>query len=527
VYDALDQDPLLAARQPSRLQRRLAYGIVTCLLVIFCIVVPHASRQLPPVTAFVPIQATVIIVNDLIIAALLFAQFWVARWTWLLVLASSFLFSALISVPYVLTYPGVFAPLGLLGAGLQTAPWIAAWLHLGSPLGLIIAMLVRGPGKTTHLYQRAPGPAIAMSIALMIAIACGVTWLVLTHDEMLPRVFRNTLEQYQSLSLLTAPILVLDVIALLLLWRRGHSVLDLWLMVMCITWLFVGTLGAALAGSRFSLGWYTARTVQMVATYFVLLLFLSENTALYASLARASFQRRGARQAQQIAMDAAAASIGHEIKQPLTAMLTNASACVLQLRKADPDLEEMRATVTDIAADARRIAQIISSVRTMFTQSTHDRQQLNLNSVVRDVLSTVELELHHYRVIVKTELDSDLPSILADSGQLYQVFLNLITNATEAMIGVTDRPCVLTVTSSIVAGSSDIAVTVEDTGVGIAAKESARIFEPFFSTKVSGTGVGLTICRVIVKAHAGKLEVRANKPYGTIFRVILPTGAYG
>jgi signal transduction histidine kinase len=102
------------------------------------------------------------------------------------------------------------------------------------------------------------------------------------------------------------------------------------------------------------------------------------------------------------------------------------------------------------------------------------------------------------------------------------VFLNLITNAMEAMADVTSRPRVLTVTSRTVPGSSDIAVSVEDTGVGITGKDSSRVFEPFFSTKAAGTGVGLTICRVITEAHGGRLEVRANEPYGTIFRVVLP-----
>ena len=322
------------------------------------------------------------------------------------------------------------------------------------------------------------------------------------------------------------PIIALDVIAFVLLWRRGRSVLDLWLMVMCCAWLFVMTIGALFAGSRYCLGFYAGRIVQLAATFFVLLLFLSETTALYANLARASIQRRGARHARQIAMDAMAASIGHEISQPLTAILANAETGMRQLAKAEPDLNDVHATLAGIDADGRRISAIIGGVRTMFKGSAHDRQLLDVNEVLRDVLATVDLELRHQRVIVKTDLDDDLPPVLADSGQLHQVFLNLITNALEAMAPVAGRPSVLRLTSGIVAGSSDIAVTVEDTGVGIAAKDSARIFEPFFSTKSAGTGVGLTVCKVIVKAHGGSLEVRANAPHGTVFRVTLPRDDY-
>ena len=120
------------------------------------------------------------------------------------------------------------------------------------------------------------------------------------------------------------------------------------------------------------------------------------------------------------------------------------------------------------------------------------------------------------------DLDNDLRSASGDSGQLHQVFVNLITNAIEAMNAVTDRPSMLTVRSVMIAGTSDIAVIVEDTGVGIV--DIGRIFEPFFTTKVAGSGIGLTICQAIIEGHGGRLEVSANKPHGAIFRVILPTG---
>ncbi len=494
------------------------------LLAIFCITAPFADIQLQTVPAFVPIQGAVVVINDLITAALILAQFWVVRWAWLLVLASGFLFSALIFIPFTMTFPGVFAPTGLLGAGLQTASWLSVCWHLGSPTILIAAMLVRASHRTTGLFQRAPGLAIALSIALVAAIVCGLTWAIITHADILPLMFRNSFEHYKGTLPTVVPNMVLDVIALVLLWRRGQSVLDLWLMVMCWTWLFELSLGGLLVGSRYSLAWYTARTFQMVASFSVLLLLLSETTTLYANMARAAVQRRVARQARQVAIDAMSASIGHEIRQPLTALLANADACALRLEGTDPDLEELRAAVTDIAAEGRRIDQIIGDARTMFMKSAHDRELLDINKVVREVLATIELEARHQRVTVRAELDSDLPPVLADSGQLHQLFLNLVTNALEAMGPVAGRLSVLTVSSSAGTDSSDIAVTVEDTGIGIAGTDSGRIFEPFFSTKAAGSGVGLTICQVIVAAHGGKLQVGANQPHGTIFRVVLPRG---
>jgi signal transduction histidine kinase len=492
------------------------------LLAVFCITLPYASLQLPVVTAFIPINVTIVVINDLITAALLVAQFWVVRSTWLLVLAAGFFFTALMFVPFALTYPGVFAPSGLLDAGVQSAAWIAIFTYLGSPLALIVAILVRDARATTGIVQRSPGLAIVLAAALVIAIVCGLTWAIVANDRSLPQIFLrfDSLRPNQTFPAQDAPVIALDVIAFVLLWRRGRSVLDLWLMVMCSAWLFVMTIGALFAGSRYSLGFYAGRTVHMAATFFVLLLLLSQTTALYATMARATIQRRGARHARQIAMDAMAASLGHEIRQPLTALISNTSAGLLQVSNAEPDLKEVHATFSDIAADAERIRDIIGGVRAMFRKSTHDRQLLDANSVIRDVLAMVELDLRLQRVTVKTDLGDDLPPVLADSGQLHQVFLNLVTNALEAMNGISGRPSVLKITSGI--ASTDIAVTVEDTGVGIADQDRVRVLEPFFSTKAAGTGVGLTICKVIIDAHGGSLQVSANKPHGTILRVTLP-----
>jgi signal transduction histidine kinase len=442
----------------------------------------------------------------------------------LLVLASGYFYTALMIVPTALTFPGVFAPAGLLGAGLQAGPWIGASSQLGLPLVLIAALLMRESRETNGLSQRSPGQAVALSIALVTTIACGLTWTIIAHQEILPPIFVNNVQLHHNILAVVGPIMALQAIALLLLWRRGRSALDLWLMVLCCAWLFELSLGGIFAGSRYSVGWYSARAFQIGASFIVLLLFLSENTALYANMARAAVQQRGARHARQIAVDAMAASIGHEIGQPLAAVITNADAGVRQAANVKPDMKEVCATFLDIAADGWRIKEIIRDVRTMFKQSSHDRKLLDVNKVVRDVLSSVELDLRLQRVIVKAGLDDGLPPLFADSGQLHQVFLNLITNAMEAMRAVTGRAVVLTLTSGIVEGSSDIAITVEDNGVGIPGLDGDRVFEPFFSTKAGGTGVGLTVCRIIIEAHGGKLQFNANKPYGTVFRVILPGG---
>jgi C4-dicarboxylate-specific signal transduction histidine kinase len=165
------------------------------------------------------------------------------------------------------------------------------------------------------------------------------------------------------------------------------------------------------------------------------------------------------------------------------------------------------------------------AIRSMFKKGMHGRTLLDVNDLVREVLTMVDVDLRNQRVSVKIDLRSDLPQPLADRGQLYQVFVNLITNAIEAMGSVTDRARVLRVSSDVIQESSDVAVTIEDSGTGIEGKNTDRIFEPFFTTKSTGTGIGLTICGSIIESHGGSLRTYANKPYGTIFQVTLPSSA--
>ena len=500
----------------------MAYGVVAGLLAIFCIVTPYANFPLRHVTAFVPVCATAMAIFDLTTAALVFAQFWVVRWTWLLVLACGFLFTGLIAVPYGLTFPEGFAPSGLFGAGAQTAAQLSLCSRVASPTALIIAILVRERRGMTRIWQRSPALTILLSIGIACAIVIALSWATTANDRFLPWIYVNRLQSNLGLLL---PIVALTVIPLVLLWMRGRSVLDLWLMVMCCSWVFDLSL-VIIAGSRYSVGWYTARTFQVAAIFFVLLLYLSETTALYAGLARASLLRRGARHAQQISMDLMAASLAHEIKQPLAAVLLNADSCLRQLRVAGPELEDVRATVSDILADGKRIREIVVSVRKMFKESAHDRQLLDINKIVQEALATVDVELLQ-GVSIISDFRDGLPPVFADGGQLHQVFLNLITNALEAMAAVPDQPSVLRVTSGMAPGSSDIAVTVQDTGIGMPDKESGRILEPFFSTKAMGIGVGLTICRVILQAHGGSLLIGAGNPHGTVVGVTLPSGGDG
>jgi signal transduction histidine kinase len=235
-------------------------------------------------------------------------------------------------------------------------------------------------------------------------------------------------------------------------------------------------------------------------------------------------RQRGEREARQTAMDAIAASIVHEMKQPLGAMVANGNAGLRWLARSPPDLAEASAALKRIVNDGHRASEVITSIRSMLKKDVHGRTSLDMNDLVKDVLKMIELDLRIQRVSIATELRDGLPQVLADRGQLRQVLLNLIMNAIEAMDLVTDRARLIRITSDFLPKSLGVLLTIEDFGPGIDQKNIERIFEPFYTTKSQGMGMGLSICRSIVEAHGGHLIAEPGRLHGLVLQVSLPIG---
>jgi signal transduction histidine kinase len=392
VHEAYDQRQLLLATlPPSKGQIRAALGIVAALLVAFVVTVPYVNVQLSRVDAFVPTIATATVINDLITSVLLFSQFSIVRQRALLVLASGYLFTALIVIPWALAFPGLFAPTGLLGAGLQTTVWLYILWHVGSPLVLIVFVLLKYADSRASTPQRSPVTAIGLSIAIVIATVCGLTWVAIAGEGVLPRMFLD--DVHFNRGAITGTVLVtLNSAALALLWVRRRSVLNLWLMVMCCAWLFEAVISVLIISARFSLGWYAGRIFGLIATFVVLLVLLSETLALYANLARAIIIQRSDRNARQIAMDAMAASIVHEIKQPLGAIVTNANAGLSWLKRATPDLNEACSALDGVVNNGHRVNEIVGGIRSMFKKGAHGQISLDVNELVRETLTMTDLD---------------------------------------------------------------------------------------------------------------------------------------
>ena len=216
-----------------------------------------------------------------------------------------------------------------------------------------------------------------------------------------------------------------------------------------------------------------------------------------------------------------AASIAHEVNQPLAAIVADADASLNWLAAPRPDLERVREALEAIAMDGHRAAEVIQRIRQLATKSAPRKDPVNVNDVVRDVLPLARAELRHHDVSLVLQLAPELPAVLGDPVQLLQVSLNLVMNAIQAMASVTGRPRILTIQSET-HDQDRVRVTTQDTGVGIAAKHRDELFSAFFTTKPGGMGMGLSISRSIVEAHGGQLWTTPNEPHGAIFHFSLP-----
>jgi Membrane-associated sensor, integral membrane domain/His Kinase A (phospho-acceptor) domain len=363
---------------PTPLQRWLAFCMSAILLVGVGILAPFADMPLPRINVFIPSFEAIIFVTDFITSVLLFSQFSIYRSRALLALASGYLFTALIIIPHVLTYPGVFSPTGLLGAGLSTTSWLYWFWHIGFPVALFAYAWFKdekaAATQTSTLF------AVGWSAVLVCALVCGLTWLTTLGESLLPQLFADVIYLTPFNHYLLVFGMLICVSALALLWARRHSVLDLWLMVVAVA--AISELGlVALTSARFTLGFYAGRLFSPVTSTTVLVVLLAETSRLYARLVNSNLMLQRERQNKLMNLEAMAASISHEARQPLGALASNASAAVRFLKRTPPDLAEAQSALNRIVSDSRRTSEIFDNLRALFGRREQKVDPVDVNKV--------------------------------------------------------------------------------------------------------------------------------------------------
>jgi len=217
------------------------------------------------------------------------------------------------------------------------------------------------------------------------------------------------------------------------------------------------------------------------------------------------------------------ASIAHEVNQPLAAVVANADACVAWLSREHPDLVEARAAADRATQGATRASEVITRIRSLISKATPEKSRFEMNHVIEQTVALAEGQASRNNVTIESDLSPDVRHVLGDNIQLQQVILNLLMNGIEAMTTVTDRPRKLAIRSESQSGGQ-IRVSVRDSGVGVSPDVMGRLFEPFFTTRAKGMGMGLPISRSIIEAHGGRLWAESNGSDGATFQFTLPSG---
>jgi signal transduction histidine kinase len=274
---------------------------------------------------------------------------------------------------------------------------------------------------------------------------------------------------------------------------------------------------------------FTDKQIELAQNFADQAVIAIENTRLIAELrqrteelGRSLTDLQRERDNKLMNLEAMAASIAHEVRQPLSAIATSGNAALRFLGRTPPDHKEVRSSLSRIISNSHRASQVFDNIRALFGKVDKEHELIDMNEIVLEVLHTLRGELKDRVITVRTELTSQLPLVMGHRGQLHEVLLNLVRNAIEAMDAIKDTRRVLQARTERHDGRAEIVVAIEDSGPGIDPEKLDGIFDAFVSTKPQGMGLGLAICRMIIDRHGGQLSASSGKRRGAVFQFILP-----
>lgn len=344
----------LSTTPPTLRQRQFAFAGVVVLFIALAAVGPFAAMRLLRVTTFIPAVAVMNFVANLVTATLLFSQFSITSQRSLLVLANGYLFSALIVIPWGLTFPGVIAPLTFPTAGLQSTPWLYIFWTFGFSAAVVGYAYLKEKGAE-GATERSTRPALCWSVFVVICLVCGLTWGVTAGNQLMPGLFLNEIDFAPLAHPISAICLLTCTIALTLLWARCTSVLDLWLMVAISALLVELIMVTMIITGRFSVGFYASGALSVVVSTSVLVALLTETKRLYRTL------QRDDRKDKRTDLETVVARIAQEVRQPLTEIVTTGAAARQFLEQSPPDVENVKDMLDQIISASFRADEVFKN----------------------------------------------------------------------------------------------------------------------------------------------------------------------
>ena len=532
------QQPFLATAAPEADDRRRSLFAIGASLASLALIAPLASVEMPRLSAFIPSYEAALFIIELLTAVVLLSQFAILRRWSLLVLASAYLLNAILIGAHALSFPGVFAQVGVFGDS-QTTAWLYVFWHLAFPVLIAvyarIADSARDPLRSDVSTQRATVGAL-----VAIAVAATVLIVIATHGEAwLPAIIvAGDFRRLVTLGVSPA-ILVACAIALVAMWgRRTRSVLDVWLFTVLWVWICDVTLSAVVSSARFHLGWYGGRVFGLVAASVLLIAFLLELDRLYARLVRA-VQDAEARNLELIrsrgeliraqrleALGQLTGGIAHDFNNLLAAI----GGGLEMIARRPTDSERVSRLAANALKTSERGAQLIRRLMSISRRQDLRPEVLRTREVLEE-FATLAAGIVRPVDRLRFDLDDTGP-IFVDASELQAALLNLITNARDAM---PDGGAIVVATRTFAAGvahprdpggatEARVQISVTDEGVGIPTDIEPRIFEPFFTTKSLGLGTGLGLSQVLGFAHSagGQVFVESTPGRGSTFHLLLP-----
>ena len=547
-------------------------AVIVVSLVMFGIASWWAKEPLPQVWAFIPLYAAALVVSDLITALLLFGQFRIAGSKAVLVLAGGYLYTAFATIAHGLSFPGLFAPGGVLGGGPQATAWLYMFWHGGFPLFVVAYTLLSRRTGGGGRVAMPPGRAILATVVATALAVLGLAALVTAGHDALPAIMQGNRYTPTMIGVVSSVWLASLASLVLLWWRRPHSVLDVWLMVVLCAWLLDIALSAVLNAGRFDVGFYLGRVYGLLAATFVLGVLLLENGRLYAGLVQ-SHAKEHSRAAelgelshrlevvnQQLSVSNVQlqeqtrlkseflANMSHELRTPLNAVIGFSD--MLKDGSAD-DPEKQRRFAGHIYQSGHHLLSLINDILDL-SKIEAGKMELALGAVhleaaLADAVALLGTQAQARQIRLRVETRGSLGVIAADSRRLKQILLNLISNALKfspvegtvtlgaevvergraeaAMPGFREG-----MRTSLPPSGHDrfVELSVADRGIGIARADLARLFSPFsqvpnaLSRSGEGTGLGLVMVDRLADLHGGAVAVTSEPGKGSCFTVWLP-----